>query len=121
MSVDRVLARELEDVACAQAEELAGAVAGFAAALAWPENATAAARCAVSEPGSCSSTSPGKKSWRRTKNRRQRKDERLATEARGLVTEACSLANEARTLATEEKSMANEGRIACFRRNSAGK
>lgn len=36
-SLDRVLARELEDVACAHAEELARAVPGFAAALAWPE------------------------------------------------------------------------------------
>jgi hypothetical protein len=35
-TVDDVLARELEDVACAHAEELAGAVAGFEAALAWP-------------------------------------------------------------------------------------
>src|ERR1044071_3395615 len=32
VSVDRVLARELEDVACAHAEELAAAVPGFAAA-----------------------------------------------------------------------------------------
>jgi len=35
-TVDDVLARELEDVACAHAKELAGAVAGFEAALAWP-------------------------------------------------------------------------------------
>lgn len=35
-TVDSVLARELEDVACAHAEELAGGVAGFEAALAWP-------------------------------------------------------------------------------------
>src|SRR4051812_43984155 len=35
-TVDDVLARELEDVACAHAEELAGVVAGFEAALAWP-------------------------------------------------------------------------------------
>ncbi len=35
-TVDDVLARELEDVACVHAEELAGAVAGFEAALAWP-------------------------------------------------------------------------------------
>jgi hypothetical protein len=34
-SVDHVLARELEDVASANAEELAAAVPGFAAALAW--------------------------------------------------------------------------------------
>jgi hypothetical protein len=36
-SVDEVLTRELEDVACAHAEELAAAVPGFAEALAWPE------------------------------------------------------------------------------------
>jgi len=35
MSVDRVLARELEDVACAHAEELATVVPGFAAAMAF--------------------------------------------------------------------------------------
>ncbi len=35
-SVDEVLTRELEDVACAHAEELAAAVPGFAEALAWP-------------------------------------------------------------------------------------
>ena len=35
-SVDAVLTRELEDVACAYAEELAGVVPGFDAALAWP-------------------------------------------------------------------------------------
>jgi hypothetical protein len=35
-SVDEVLTRELEDVACAHAEELAVAVPGFAEALAWP-------------------------------------------------------------------------------------
>ena len=35
-TVDDVLARELEDVACAHAEELAGVVGGFEAALAWP-------------------------------------------------------------------------------------
>ena len=35
-SVDEVLTRELEDVACAHAEELAAAVPGFAKALAWP-------------------------------------------------------------------------------------
>jgi hypothetical protein len=39
-SVDDVLTRELEDVACAHAEELAAAVPGFGFALAWPENAT---------------------------------------------------------------------------------
>ena len=43
-SVDQVLTRELEDVACAHSEELAAAVPGFALALAWPENATALAR-----------------------------------------------------------------------------
>ncbi len=35
-TVDEVLTRELEDVACAHAEELAAAVPGFAGALAWP-------------------------------------------------------------------------------------
>jgi len=35
-TVDEVLTRELEDVACAHAEELAGAVPGFESALAWP-------------------------------------------------------------------------------------
>jgi hypothetical protein len=38
LSVDEVLARELEDAACAHAEELAAAVPGFAGALAWPES-----------------------------------------------------------------------------------
>jgi hypothetical protein len=42
-SVNDVLTRELEDVACAHAEELAAAVPGFGFALAWPENATAGA------------------------------------------------------------------------------
>jgi hypothetical protein len=41
-SVDDVLTRELEDVACAHSEELAAAVPGFAFALAWPENETIA-------------------------------------------------------------------------------
>ncbi len=36
-TVDEVLTRELEDVACAHAEELATAMPGFEAALAWPE------------------------------------------------------------------------------------
>jgi hypothetical protein len=36
-SVDQVLARELEDVACSHSEELAAAVPRFALALAWPE------------------------------------------------------------------------------------
>ena len=35
-SVDHVLARELEDVASAHAEELMGRVAGFDAAMSWP-------------------------------------------------------------------------------------
>ena|SRR5437764_640810 len=35
-TVDEVLTRELEDVACAHAEELAVLVPGFGAALAWP-------------------------------------------------------------------------------------
>ena len=35
-SVDDVLTRELEDMACANAEELRAAVPGFGAALAWP-------------------------------------------------------------------------------------
>jgi hypothetical protein len=38
-SVDEVLARELEDVACAHAEELVEAVPGLALALRWPESA----------------------------------------------------------------------------------
>ncbi|HYI08461.1 MAG TPA: hypothetical protein VEK57_05290 [Thermoanaerobaculia bacterium] len=37
-SVDQVLTRELEDVACAHSEELAVGVPGFALALAWPES-----------------------------------------------------------------------------------
>jgi len=36
-TMDDVLARELEDVACAHAEELSSAVPGFDVALAWPE------------------------------------------------------------------------------------
>jgi hypothetical protein len=39
-TVDCVLARELEDVACAHSEELAGAVPGLGAALSWPEPAS---------------------------------------------------------------------------------
>jgi hypothetical protein len=35
-TVDEVLAGELEDVACAHAEELSQALPGFANALAWP-------------------------------------------------------------------------------------
>lgn len=42
-SVDEVLRRELEDVACAHAEELVTAVPDLATALAWPENAAVAA------------------------------------------------------------------------------
>ncbi len=38
-TVDEVLTRELEDVACAHSGELAAAVPGFDMALAWPENA----------------------------------------------------------------------------------
>jgi lambda repressor-like predicted transcriptional regulator len=38
-SVDDVLTRELEDVACAHAEELAAAVPGFDTAMIWPERA----------------------------------------------------------------------------------
>ncbi|HYK00349.1 MAG TPA: hypothetical protein VE974_01245 [Thermoanaerobaculia bacterium] len=37
-TVDEVLTRELEDVACAHSQELAAAVPGFELALAWPEN-----------------------------------------------------------------------------------
>ena len=36
-TVDEVLTRELEDVACTHSEELAAAVPAFAVALAWPE------------------------------------------------------------------------------------
>jgi len=35
-SVDDVLSRELEDVACVHSEELTAGVPGFAAAMAWP-------------------------------------------------------------------------------------
>ncbi len=35
-SVDQVLARQLEDVACTYAEELASAIPGFGAAMEWP-------------------------------------------------------------------------------------
>jgi hypothetical protein len=37
-TVDDVLTRELEDFACAHAEELASVLPGFAEALAWPGN-----------------------------------------------------------------------------------
>ncbi len=36
-TVDEVLTRELEDVACAHADEFSSAVPGFDVALAWPE------------------------------------------------------------------------------------
>ena len=36
VSVDEIVSRELEDVACAHAEELAGAVPALATGLAWP-------------------------------------------------------------------------------------
>lgn len=42
-TVDEVLTRELEDVACAHSEELAAAVPGFDTALAWPENVAGSA------------------------------------------------------------------------------
>lgn len=35
-SISAVLTRELEDVACAHADELSGSIPGFADALAWP-------------------------------------------------------------------------------------
>ena len=38
-TVDEVLTRELEDVACAHSEELAAAVPGLEIALGWPESA----------------------------------------------------------------------------------
>jgi hypothetical protein len=38
-TVDEVLTRELEDVACAHSAELAAAVPGFEIALGWPESA----------------------------------------------------------------------------------
>ena len=38
-TVDEVLTRELEDVACEHAEELSAALAGFETVLAWPEAA----------------------------------------------------------------------------------
>ena len=43
-SVDDVLARELEDVACAYAEEIASGVAGFELAMSWPECAASTAK-----------------------------------------------------------------------------
>jgi len=40
-TVDEVLARELEDVACAHSDDLSRALPGFDAALAWPQRAGA--------------------------------------------------------------------------------
>jgi hypothetical protein len=42
-TVDEVLTRELEDVACAHSDELSRALPGFAAALAWPQSTGASA------------------------------------------------------------------------------
>lgn len=42
-TVDEVLTRELEDVACTHSAELAAAVPGFDIALAWPESAVGSA------------------------------------------------------------------------------
>lgn len=42
-TVDEVLTRELEDVACAHSEELAATVPGFEIALGWPESVAVAA------------------------------------------------------------------------------
>jgi hypothetical protein len=39
-TVDEVLTRELEDVACAHSKELSASVPGFALAMEWPENAS---------------------------------------------------------------------------------
>jgi hypothetical protein len=39
-SVDDVLTRELEDVACSYADEIASDVAGFEMAMSWPEKTT---------------------------------------------------------------------------------
>jgi hypothetical protein len=36
-TIDEILTRELEDVACTYADELSSAVPGFDAALAWPQ------------------------------------------------------------------------------------
>lgn len=41
-TVDEVVTRELEDVACAHAEELEGMVPGMRAGLEWPERTTGA-------------------------------------------------------------------------------
>lgn len=43
-TIDEVLTRELEDVACAHAEELAAVVPGFDMAMVWPESAADGAR-----------------------------------------------------------------------------
>jgi hypothetical protein len=43
-TVDDVLTRELEDVACAHAEELAAMVPGFDMAMVWPESVADSAR-----------------------------------------------------------------------------
>jgi hypothetical protein len=43
-TVDQVLTRELEDVACAHAEELAAVVPGFDMTMVWPESAVDGAR-----------------------------------------------------------------------------
>ncbi|HEV7488577.1 MAG TPA: hypothetical protein VGQ65_23125 [Thermoanaerobaculia bacterium] len=43
-SVDDVLTRELEDVVCAYADEIASDVAGFEMAMSWPECAASAAK-----------------------------------------------------------------------------
>jgi hypothetical protein len=43
-TVDEVLTRELEDVACAHAEELAAVVPGFEMAMVWPASAADGAR-----------------------------------------------------------------------------
>ena len=45
MTVSGVLARELDDVASAHAEELSWAIAGFADALAWPDAESAQLPC----------------------------------------------------------------------------
>jgi len=44
-TVSAVLTRELEDVACAHADELSQAISGFAAALAWPHDAETHQTC----------------------------------------------------------------------------
>jgi hypothetical protein len=44
-TISAVLTRELEDVACAHADELSHAISGFAAALAWPYDDQTQQRC----------------------------------------------------------------------------